>query len=106
MKRVKHEHGAGATARDLAICRNIRSHVYQVLDGRLTEGKRKAVEAHMKKCPPCFSRLEMERIMRRLVRATVTAEPCPKRLWDRIRAAIACECGRKATPARRRLAGA
>lgn len=105
MKAGSHRHGRGATARDLEICTNIRSHVYQVLDGRLTPARRREVEAHLRKCPPCFSKLELERIMRRMVRASVTAEPCPKRLWDRVRAAIACECGRKPAT-RRRLAGA
>lgn len=105
MKTAKRQPRPAARSRDREICENIRSHVYQVLDGRLTPAKRKEVEAHLKDCPPCFSKLEMERIMRKMVRACVTAEPCPKRLWDRVRAAIACECGTKPAP-RRKLAGA
>jgi mycothiol system anti-sigma-R factor len=103
---IPHRHGRGATSRDREICENIREHVYQVLDGRLTAARRREVETHLRKCPPCFSKLEMERIMRRLVRETVTAEPCPKRLWDRVRAAIACECVKRSPAPRRRPAGA
>lgn len=94
--------GSGKTAklhgvswrRHEAICENIRDEVYHLLDGRLPKGARREVLAHLKSCPSCFSKYELERIVRTVVKGKVLAEECPKTLFAKIRAAIACECAK------------
>jgi mycothiol system anti-sigma-R factor len=73
-------------------CRLVRKQVFHLLDGRLTQARRREIRRHLESCPACFSRLEFTRIMRRAMRVRVLAEPCPASLVRRIRAMIARDC--------------
>ena len=66
-------------------CSRVRTRVYGLLGGHMSDRKRDEVWRHMKAGGKCFSRHEFARIMRNLVRRTVTRELCPVHLARRIR---------------------
>ena len=69
-------------------CSRIRTRVYRLLGGHMSDSERDEVWRHMKSCGKCFSHYEFARIMRNLVRRTVTRELCPVHLARQIRKSI------------------
>ena len=43
--------------------------VFEYLDHELAEGERAAMDAHLRKCKGCFSRVEFERLLKGKVKA-------------------------------------
>ena len=50
-------------------CDSLDSLVTPYVDGQLTDTDRRAVEDHLRRCPPCFTRVAAERTVHELVRA-------------------------------------
>ena len=80
--------GEGSRARRPDPCREIREAVHHLLDGRLSPSRKEHLRRHLAVCPPCFSRIEFARIMRRLVKERVCREGCPGHLIKKVRAAL------------------
>lgn len=72
------------------LCRDVKRVVYFFLDGSLSEEKRVDLDDHLKRCPECVTRLEIERRLRnflhaRFARLSTTA---PERLRRRLSRSI------------------
>ncbi|MDP8958681.1 MAG: mycothiol system anti-sigma-R factor [Actinomycetota bacterium] len=68
-----------------ATCSDTVSEVYVYLDNEVTWFRRRRVQRHLSKCPPCERAFEFERKLKGVVRQR-TAEPPPPELVDRLRA--------------------
>jgi anti-sigma factor RsiW len=70
----------------------------ELLDGRLDEGRRAEVEAHVAGCERCRRELEVLRWARRTLQDTATAEAAPETLEDEVRAGLDREDGVAGAP--------
>ena len=68
------------------VCRDFKRVVSFFIDGSLGEKQRQDVDTHLKKCPECLTRLEIERRLRHFVRARFAriADSAPDRLRRRL----------------------
>ena len=72
-----------------APCRNVRAHVFHLLDGRLSPARKRTLRHHLEECPKCFSRYEFSKILQQLIKKKVLAERCPSTLLLKVRNALA-----------------
>lgn len=72
------------------LCRDVKRVVSFFIDGSLGEQKRQDVDGHLKECPECVTRLQIERRLRTFVtsRFARLSESAPDRLRRRLSRSI------------------
>ncbi|NHN56425.1 mycothiol system anti-sigma-R factor [Calidifontibacter sp. DB0510] len=76
---------------DHADCASYLEHLYEFLDGELTDDDRAALAAHLQDCPPCLNEYERDLLMKALVRRSCQCESAPAELRTRIMAQISVQ---------------
>ncbi len=72
------------------LCRDVKRVVYFFLDGSLSETRRLDLDDHLKRCPECVTRLEIERRIRKFLQARFAhmSATAPDRLKRRLSRSI------------------
>lgn len=72
------------------LCSDVKRVVYFFLDGSLSDKRRLDVDDHLKRCPECVTRLEIERRIRNFVRTRFArmSTTAPDRLRRRLSRSI------------------
>src|SRR5882672_8547177 len=86
-------------------CQKIDALITPFVDGELADPDSRSVEEHLRRCPPCHSRVDAERAVRSLIQARKTgfgARRAPEAL--RARCAAAAVTSRQSLLTERRLA--
>jgi mycothiol system anti-sigma-R factor len=65
-------------------CEESIHHLYDFLDGELTEDRRRELRAHLDSCAPCVKKYEFEAELRRVI-----ANRCKDRVPDELRRRVA-----------------
>lgn len=95
--------GGPGDERGVVDCREAVHRLYHFLDGELTVERRRAIEAHLDSCSPCWHAFGFEVEIRHLV-ASRCRERVPEELRARVAEALAraaAEGSEDASPARR-----
>ena len=61
-------------------CRTILAHVYEFLDGEVTEEERILIVQHLDECAPCLRQYGMEQAVRALVQRSCGCDHAPETL--------------------------
>ncbi|MCL4449212.1 MAG: mycothiol system anti-sigma-R factor [Actinobacteria bacterium] len=70
-----------------ADCYEALEKIYYFLDGRLTQSKRRAIQAHLQQCKYCLKAFDFETELKAVI-ADRLRESIPKQLRDKIASAI------------------
>ena len=72
------------------LCRDVKRVVSFFIDGSLGEQKRQDVDSHLKECPECVTRLQIERRLRTFVKSRFArmSDSAPDRLRRRLQRSI------------------
>jgi mycothiol system anti-sigma-R factor len=72
------------------LCRDVKRVVSFFIDGSLGEQKRRDVDSHLKACPECVTRFEVERRLRGFVKSRFAriSDGAPERLRRRLQRSI------------------
>ena len=75
----------------VAGCRSLLDHLYELLDGEISEDRLTHLQAHLEECSECLERLGVELHFSLLVRGRCSQVSVPSPLVQRIRDALQAE---------------